>query len=125
MADDEYAAQTAFLRARLDEDEVWAREAVPRPWLTQDNFIESPDGGEVARFNMKADARLAAQYDPARVLREVEAKRRILDQLGTDLSYRPPVPVGHRRAWAIASLIAEAMAGPYSDHPDYRRERKP
>ena len=89
----------AFLNARLDEDE---RELVKDP----------PVGLGYANL-------------AARIRRDVEAKRAILDQLATDLSYSPPVPSGHQRAWAIASLIVEALTTVYSDHPDYRPEWKP
>ena len=103
-----------FLRARLDEDEAVAKAAEPHV-----RYVASctPTLAGVAEQVAVEDHQ--ARHDPARVLREVEAARKILDQLGTDLSYRPPVPPGHQRAWAIASLIVEAMAAVYSDHPDY------
>lgn len=115
----------AFLRARLDEDEAAARDSYyeGQRWITEEEGVYRwPDDELVQSADRKADARHIARHDPARALREVEAKRAILDQLGTDLSYRPPVPPGHQRAWAIASLIAEKMAAVYSDHPDYRKD---
>jgi hypothetical protein len=98
---------TEFLTARLDEDEAGA-----------DDFHDARRCGSLDRDGGFTPGQCDCGY-PARVLREVEAKRKILNQLMSDLSYRPPVPSGHRRAWAIASLIVEAMAAIYSDHPDY------
>lgn len=55
-----------FLRARLDEDE-----AAAKAWLPFGN----PD--DAARAHI-------ARHDPARVLAEVEAKRRIIDLHGAE-----------------------------------------
>lgn len=116
----------AFTAARLDEDEESACEAVQRPWRCEDNHIVDLDGGDVARFNIKADAAHAAMYEPARVLREVAAKRAILEQCMITLNrYRPPVPTGKSAEWALASLVMDRMASAWSDHPDYGRGRAP
>jgi hypothetical protein len=104
----------AFLRARLDEDE-----AVARDW---------PDEMDVRWYKVPT-------YTPARVLREVEAKRAIVDlhQLETaylesrDDDYRPiKIPevqcyicgwVSDLEGWACQTL--RALAAVYRDHPDY------
>ena len=128
----------AFLYARLDEDEEAARNAGGLKWHTgcvcEDDCpgypaCERVEGDDITIYSEGGhDADQAthiARHDPDRVLREVEAKRAILDQLATDLSYHPPVPPGHQRAWAIASLTVEKMAAVYSDHPDCRPEWAP
>lgn len=68
-----------ILRAPLGDDEMFAREALQREWYCTDNYVEDRNGGEVARFEMKADARHAALWSPSRVLAEVEAKRGLID----------------------------------------------
>jgi hypothetical protein len=77
-----------WLRAQLDEDERVAREADSGRWLPEDKGItfeyraDDFHGGE-AQARLVADTRAnqwhIANWDPARVLAEVEAKRRILD----------------------------------------------
>ena len=54
-----------------------------------------------------------ARHDPARVLREVEAKRRIVSRYAEN----PAEP------WPLFPLLE--MAAVYVDHPDYREEWKP
>lgn len=111
-----------FIRARLDEDEAEAWEAhyEGQRWLTEEEGVyRYPDDELVRMADRKADARHIANWSPARVLREVEALRAIVDQLEHSLSYRPPVPVGKRGEWALASLVAEAVAGIWRDYPDY------
>ena len=74
---------------------------------------EGLDGGELR-------ARHIARHDPARVLRDVEAKRRILDsyvaefgedELNGDVGYSP-------EQW-LARQTLRLLALPYADHPDY------
>jgi hypothetical protein len=77
--------------------------------------------------NHDADAEHIARHDPARVLREVEARRRLIDQYeamragaeasaGTILAGAAKVRLG---AYEMAVKI---MALPYSDHPGFREE---
>lgn len=67
------------LLAKLDEVEEFARDAMQRRWLTQDNYIEDENGGEVARFNLKRDAQHAGLNEPQAVLRLCQAHREIID----------------------------------------------
>lgn len=109
-----------FLRARLAEDEQAAREAGNRRWLEEDNIIslwpEREDDGFMS-WPTRADARHAARHDPARVLAEVEAKRRIIE----DFTYWQP----HDAGFDALELAVQALALPYSDHPAYRDEWRP
>lgn len=166
----------AFIRARLDEDEWWAREASrPRDgappaegvhwhWvdgetdepLTMDPMLgdELNDGGRadlrsVEEFPTRSVGLLPlfpvsyaqevstvaaahiARHDPARVLREVTAKRRVLAAVER---WRDPHPgldcTNDDDPWAPCELHAAAtgrldpyvlvlLAGCWSDHPDY------
>jgi hypothetical protein len=117
-----------FLRARLDEDEQAALAASPSPWLvTHDplgTHVENGDGvgrivlrsGRDRRHDEGAEENAAhiARHDPARVLRDVEAKRTLVGLWSRAQSY-------DRRG--LYSL--RALAQPYSNHKDYRGEWRP
>ena len=119
----------AFLLARIAEDEAVATLATSAPWQENESLaggeddwrIEDaqgrdiagcPDCGVRASFD-RPDADHIARHDPARVLAECEAKRRIVEEAdGADAQW-----------WEHRYLLALAL--PYADHPDYRDEWKP
>lgn len=135
-----------FLLARLGEDQAAAEAAANRRWITQDNIIElhpmHEDDGFMS-FPTRADARHAANWDPARVLAEVDAKRRIVElveaecqkadranrraaAMVADQVGRPdlvPPPRGDRIA--DRSPVLRLLALPHAEHRDYREEWKP
>lgn len=60
----------------------------------------------------------AARHDPARVLREVEAKRRIVDSFAAS-----GLPLATRNAeFAVVRMVLRLLALPHADHPDFRDE---
>lgn len=89
------------------------------------------------------DERVAAhvaRHDPARVLREVETKRQLLHAHARDHECISLLDQGEHsvvddRPWEYweakdtaehgPCLVVRLIALPYSDHPDYREERKP
>lgn len=93
----------AFITARLAEDEAAAKLARP------DYFTFEVLG----IFSALGDMRHVIRHDPARVLRELAAKRAILSE--HIVGGWHPVPC----------LTLRALASVYSDHPDYRAEWKP
>jgi hypothetical protein len=110
----------AFLRARLAEDESVARAAYGVMWrdasgwlISEDMYIaEVDDGSTLAHI---------ARHDPARTLREVEAKRRILDEHalnGWACSTCDNEDVEQSFPCPTLRLLASVWAG----HPDYRPE---
>ncbi|MBH1939139.1 hypothetical protein I5Q34_33605 [Streptomyces sp. AV19] len=151
----------AFLRARLDKDERVARAVLGAPWVRRkdvagvhadDATDDRPDGTPVAdcrhvpaEYEHKvAVAEHIARHQPARVLAEVEAKRRIVDAyavvLGEQGVLREQMRIAlaegreedfmrmHRqesnlieRARHLAPAT-QALALPYAEHPDYREE---
>jgi len=138
----------AFLRARLDEDEQRARLATPGPWrhdadkhhhiigtaIFEEAVFAGPPGvaaiciagtGETDDLQSMRDATHIARHDPARVLAEVDAKRRIIDSCSHYLSWQPPVPPKQIQSWALAHGTLHLLALPYSSHPDYRPEWRP
>lgn len=127
-----------FLRARLDEDEAAAKAAWPGPWQLKEEHglfrqasvcvMQPLSGRPGASTGLTAyvplgsqDAETAAhiaRHDPARVLREVAAKRAIIDL------HTPTATLGPGRSceycghlWPCAEALA--VAAVYSDHPDY------
>ena len=124
----------AFLRARLDEDEHVARSVEDRgaPWDGQ--WVA--DGDDAARtFNghvlfyghngpLKAGlVEHVTRHDPARVVREVEAKRRLLYQFehrGNSVRAVVTPPTG-----GVWDDLLRLLALSYADHPDYRQEWRP
>ena len=112
-----------FLRARFDEDE-----AAAKAWLPFGN----PDAAARAHI---------ARHDPARVLRQVDAQRRIVDEHTpeqgvpyeggdeNDPSTWVPccsncqVGVVHEGDWPCLHL--RLLALPYDTHPDYDERWRP
>jgi hypothetical protein len=134
----------AFIRARLDEDEQAARKAAR---FKYDRPTDAP--WEKARlalgnsFELSSSAHIA-RHDPARVLREVEAKRRIVDEHANEGGYcrictiedrqentlegirdDGPYMVTVQRPLLYPCPTLRLLALPYADCPDYRQEWKP
>jgi len=135
----------AFLRERLTEDEQAAQRASGNNWLA--------DGGDTPAeaWLLNEDMHLAeadpatvdhiARHDPARVLAEVDAKRRILGQY--EASLEQSKRFRQRAASAVESDAQELQRStenirllvllglvkllslPYREHPDYRPEWAP
>ncbi|MCX4543759.1 DUF6221 family protein [Streptomyces sp. NBC_01565] len=143
-----------FLRDRLADDERAAQlmeKFYPSPWELSDRgwmarvvadgpaFREviqledgpwKPTGEDVLWLGDIIDH--VSRHDPARVLAEVDAKRRIValhsdstghscsitDKTGYELNYADV-------AGDEACTTLRLLALPYADHPDYRQEWKP
>lgn len=128
-----------FLRARLDEDEKAARAATGQRWLAAESAPDEDDsswvsisleesGDDVAESRGDHGREYAAhivRYDPARVLAEVAAKRRIVELHGDQhecvgslddaLAYNP----------YIGCTTLRVLALPYAEHEAYRSEWAP
>lgn len=128
-----------FLRARYDEDEQAARavgyeriETGEYMWNSKYLLLQSGAGGE-SKATAEFDGDLAdhiARHDPARVLREVEAKRRLLDlhEPGTQEYVDGDVCMactltGDGPYYPCATL--RLLALPYVDHADYQDDWRP
>lgn len=116
---DEEAALAAG-SGRWKHDGSWQLEGV-------EHEVVGPD--EVA-FTHPAYIDHITRYDPARVLAECEAKRRIVEE------HRPGGKEGERycgccwlddlEAWEPHPCpTMKAIALPYADHPDFREEWRP
>ena len=103
-----------FLTARLDEDEAMAKAAWGVEWDWR--YVAQPFGERPSIAHTVHIAR----HDPARVLREVEAKREILT------AYIKAEADGHRgNGWIALRFAVEALTAAWSDHGDYRPGWKP
>jgi hypothetical protein len=150
-----------FIRARLDEDEQVAREAslanpgsAARHWAAVEvdeqsgqtglwgkvwGVIPERVRGVVLARTIDVVPKVSthiARHDPARVLRDVEAKRALLAEHSPRMvlvmngdgsgGHAPhcgrcsPSDPNHRQRHPCTSL--RLLALPYSDHPDYRQE---
>ncbi|MEU1240060.1 DUF6221 family protein [Micromonospora parva] len=122
-----------WLRAQLDEEERVAL-AVPeaaRRWTLDGGTIHHghPTDEVVDWVYLEGGWEHIARQDPARVLAEVDAKRRILDlfeyeQADVSLPWGPPTTVPGTRP-ATASPVLRLLALPYADRPGYRDEWRP
>lgn len=149
----------AFLRACLDEEADRAGAGTSGPWRADvDEEVVFAGDEVVARmrdFNrsmtaaqVAADTELVAVHaDPERVLREVAAKRRIVDAYlppGADphpglpcINYEGQDPAQYdefgtcERHWQASKtqlrhdFVLRLLALPYADHPEYRQEWTP
>jgi hypothetical protein len=135
---------TEFLRARLAEDETAAKAALPGPWMTgrvADHLVgnvvygQSRDWpGHIVQVcnvdyghNKAADSEHIVRHDPARVQRETEAKRRIMERHyanedgmcegcpTSEITLDPQIEISE-------CPELRDLAAIYSDHPDYRQE---
>ncbi|MDP9949133.1 MULTISPECIES: DUF6221 family protein [Streptomyces] len=128
MSDMDDLAQ--FLRDRLDEDEQAARAAHAPNWSTdgRTGLHYGVEDGWMTDALTTADADHIARHDPARVLREVEAKRRLLtdyeeNAADLDAQHAPDMDyVG--RADGLETAL-QHLATAYADHPDYRDAWRP
>ena len=136
-----------WLRAQLDEDERIARAASAGPWSTrwngQDHELVAPSrthpiaewtytivtqepGASTQRTECDtADADHIARHDPARVLREVEAKRRLVALHAR--AHHQCVTEDGPTQWHAADpcTTLHLLASPYADRPGYREEWRP
>lgn len=111
-----------FLRDRLDEDEQTAMAASTGPWRaytgperkwqSKGNLIhpvttwDHMTGDPVIMTATWIDSQHIAWWNPERALREIEAKRRILDGPTND-------------------TLVKLLALPYADHADYQDTWRP
>lgn len=128
-----------FLRTRLDEDEKAARLAVWDSDLRRRGIAETWElvrvGFEMRRLQIRARykalkpmpvvefndalfdqfrAEHIVRHDPARVLREVKAKRKIIDEILVECKVGMLNPMR-----GIYGKTLRLLARPYSDHDDF------
>jgi len=120
---------TEFLLARIAEDEDVARSAdTGARWEPVAlGVLGHPRNGYMVAEQVETEQGMhIARHDPARVLAECEAKRRIMEAAdeatGLDMQVDGEFRVGARDETAepyIGDVILRALALPYADHPDH------
>lgn len=120
-----------FLLARIAEDKRMAADAVSASGREHWSVGDAETSGAAEA----GTAALVARYDPARVLAECAAKRRVVlacREARPDLAFlgvRPrgmadfPLPPGDVHQFAALTLAQLAL--PYADHHDYRADWRP
>ena len=141
---------TDFLLARIAEDEAAAAicaEAFPPRWEVSDRGHSATVRADKPTFAVVSEIDQVqetpgrwpgehldhiARFDPARVLAECEAKRRIVEATRFDDDPRSAVDewLGHPdmtppREVAVMIDTLLALAAVYAGHPDYRDEWRP
>jgi hypothetical protein len=125
---------SGFLLARIAEDEAIAQAATPGPWdaIHVPDRLSQPEGdwtvGSDASFicttnydddRCRNDSAHIAHYNPARVLADCAAKRKIVEWIGEQIEMnRPPNATNSEVLW-LAEDVLRALALPYADHPDF------
>ncbi len=122
-----------WLRAKIDADERVAREVEsPGKW----DAAHGADGSGVYMFmdrrvfeGRRNDVEHAGRHDPARVLREVEAKRQIIasivDRTNPDEDEAYNWEAIDAQTDGMGSTVLCLLALPYADRPGYRDEWRP
>ena len=115
----------ALLRDCYDEEEVDAHQAmrvlVPIGPTTSEDLPAEPVEWVLNRLPAAVRQHIA-RHDPARVLREVKAKREILDEMEALLAAADDdrLPDDARQAdEATARIVLRLLAKPYSSRPEY------
>jgi hypothetical protein len=139
-----------FVRDRLDEDEAVARAAAGQrggatwhtrepdgdsTWVHGQYAPDDPEGWRSPPVIVGPDepetAHHIARHDPARVLAEVEAKRRICrdyENAVCSLAAAGPGTPPHDLMTGATNMLKrtlQLLALPRADHPDYREEWRP
>ena len=114
-----------FVAARLSEDEAIAREAagLTECWVAEEPAIGVVlvDGEPLIEGHITGLTAHIALHDPARVLREVEAKRRILKRhrnCGSGIGYCDDGGHGSDGTGPGCAEMRD-LAAPYTDHPEF------
>lgn len=114
---------TEFIRARLDEEEQTAQAAAGSDveagfWTLSDataTQVRDGNGYRVGGHTWPHKGAHIVLHDPARVLREVNMKKRMIE----DLDY------GGGEMGDAQGQVIRQLASVYSDHPDYDQKWAP
>ena len=142
----------AFLNARLDEDELLAKRTNSGEWTfdTHGQLLVNQGAtiSKIANLGVSVFGWHIARHDPARVLREVEAKRAILRMhnrltpylesgftypaaanfcgyCGPGDNWQAEHEPDHYPGAAWPCQHVRILAAIWSEHPDYQQEWKP
>jgi hypothetical protein len=134
VSDDPVAELVAWWRHVLDEDEQTARDLGGESWEAGIRCITAPaltgPSGErriVSQVSRGALADWAAEHDPARELREIEANRAVicLWEAARDIERTTPDVPGLVAVRLAYEQVIRRLARADHDRPGYREEWRP
>ena len=114
-----------WLRAQLDADERIARAATQGDWVWSREFVTPPGYHHRTIGPLEpGDAAYIAAWAPARVLRETDAKRKLVERYERAMENRRAHPDDLASAGALLALhgAVKLLALPYVDRPGFREE---
>jgi hypothetical protein len=127
----------SFVAARLDETEAIAKAADPAPWQLHLGYVLNAKEAVLAslQYGYPSGAHIV-RHDPARVLREVAARREILARYTGALEWQaaaaanPASVEEEARDWSevefeVLTDVVCHLAAVDSEHPDWREEWRP
>lgn len=103
-----------FLAARLDEDEQAAHAA------NAEGALAELCGDPISTHYSHAVAEHVIRHHPSRVLREVQAKRAIIEAEQWRVIEEGGLP--ERMRPDVETDVMRLLAAPFSDHPEFRKE---
>ena len=120
-----------FLRARLDEDEAYARNAfgdhndAGPDWYEQwSGALNIGEAEDLVMTNDSQVSRFMERHDPACVLREVGAARQAIEHYER-VAARSQQHPDYELATGAVEVQLKIRALPYAAHPDYHEEWAP
>lgn len=121
----------SFLRARMDERRRSALEAGrssgSRVWVADQGHVEDSEGGPVTHTDGSSpDGRARSHHirenDPDHVLRDMESKRRNLEQYQLVRDGLVEHPEREAVLSEYQDVVLPLLARPFSRHPDHRQQ---
>lgn len=124
-----------WLREQINGDERGAQAALSGQADPENGWVESRTAGfagvgiapHVGHIHEDVQAAHVVRWNPARVLREVAAKRTIVRECENQAAWESTTGRKYpaTTAWALAVTTLRVLALPYSDRPGYREDWKP
>jgi len=113
-----------FLTARFGEDEAIIRRNLGKAGLGDDG--DFPDYRTYDGANLDAACDYLAHFAPPRQLREVQAKRAIIESCAETLAHEDAhdyqLNGGTGEEYNLARYVLMQLGMPYRDHPDWRED---
>jgi hypothetical protein len=120
--DNETGNEVVWANSRNEE---WLGPAQKKPYVSYGRYVTMDHEGCLPAVD-EDDGTHIARHDPARVLREVAAKRAVMiaadDATSYDMTVEGDRGVGSRNMIEdpyVGDVILRALASAYSDHPDF------
>lgn len=113
-----------WLGEQLDTDAAKAQSAKPGPWHVDGGSVYATHPtDEVVDYSESAVH--IAEHDPARVLREIDAKRELLSRYEAMAAHVLVMTGVESILSEYRRVILPRLALPYADRPGYREEWRP